>query len=111
MMAESVNKDGLLAALVVAGSGLCWWSAAIEPSIDFARWLLLALIGLIAALSTTLSTGQWLRFGIWSVVGVFVGLCSGLVLFPPSDGIAASYAPIVIGLVTFATLLLSIWAV
>jgi hypothetical protein len=52
----------------------------------------------------------WLRFVTASAVGVFAGLWSGLVLFPPSDGIARSYAPLVIGVAELAALLVSLLA-
>jgi hypothetical protein len=105
-----MNRDTLLVILTVAGSALCWWPAAIEPSIDFSRWILLILVALMTGLSAILSNGHWLRFVIASAVGVFAGMWSGFVLFPPSDGIARSYAPLVIDLATLATALVSLLA-
>jgi len=86
-----MSRDNLLIILAVIGSALCWWPATIEPSLDFPRWLLLALIALMTALATALSDGR--RFVIASTVGTFTGQCSGFALFPLSDGIASSYIP------------------
>jgi hypothetical protein len=105
-----MNRDTLLVILTVAGSALCWWPAAIEPSIDFSRWILLVLVALMTGLSAILSNRHWLHFAIASAVGVFAGMWSGFLLFPPSDGIARSYAPLAIGVATLATVLVSLVA-
>jgi hypothetical protein len=89
-----MNRDTLLIVLTAAGSALCWWPAAKEPSIDFPRWILLVLIALITGLATILSNARWLHFAVASTVGVLAGIWTGLFLFPPSDAIAASYAPL-----------------
>jgi hypothetical protein len=82
----------------------------IEPSVEFPRWILLAVVGLIAGLSTTLSDGHWLRLASATVAGVFAGLCSGWVIFPPSDGIANSYVPFEIVAETLASSLVALLA-
>jgi hypothetical protein len=64
----------------------------------------------MTGLSTTLSNRNWLGFPIASTVGTFIGLCGGLMLFPSTDGIANSYAPIVVVVVTLAALLVSLVA-
>jgi hypothetical protein len=104
------NRDGYLLLLTLAGSALCWWPAVIEPSIDFPRWSLLVLIALMTALSVLLSERYWLRFVIAAGVGSFGGMWSGFILFPSSDGIANSYAPIAIGIATVAVGLVSFLA-
>jgi len=83
-----------LIVLTAAGSALCVWPAAIEPSIDFPRWILLVLIALITGLATILSNARWLHFAVASTVGVLAGLGTALLLFPPSDDISASYYPL-----------------
>ena len=94
LWAAFMNRDTLLIVLTGAGSALCVWPAAIEPSIDFPRWILLVLIALITGLATILSNARWLHFAVASTVGVLAGLWTGLGLFPPSDAISASYYPL-----------------
>ena len=105
-----MNRDGYLLFLTLAGSALCWWPAAIEPSIDFPRWSLLVLIALITGLSVLLSGRYWLRFVIAAAVGAFGGMWSGFTLFPSSDALATSYAPIAIVIATLAVALVSLVA-
>jgi hypothetical protein len=105
-----LNRDTLLIVLTAAGSALCWWPAAIEPSIDFPRWILLVLIALITGLATILSNGRWMRFVVASTVSAFAGLWTAFVLFPPSDGIAGSFAPLLLAAATMAALLVSLIA-
>jgi hypothetical protein len=105
-----MNRNALLIVLTIAGSALCWWPAIIEPSIGLSPWLPLALIALMTGLSTTLSNGNWPAFPIAATVGTFAGLCSGVVLFPSSDGIANAYAPIAVVGGTLAALLVSLIA-
>jgi hypothetical protein len=103
-----MNGDKLLIALTVAGSALCMWPAAIEPSIDFSRWILLVVVALTAGLSATLFNGYWVHAVIASVAGVFAGGMSAFVFFPSSDGIANSFAPLVILAATLAAILVSV---
>jgi len=77
-----MNRGTLLIVLTAAGSALCWWPAAIEPSVDFPRWILLVLVALITGLATILSNDRWLRFAVASTVGVLAGLWTGLFPFP-----------------------------
>lgn len=97
-----MTRDALLVFLTAAGSVLCWWPAIIEPSFSFPRWILLALIALITALSTILSEGYWGRFVVASVVGSFAGLCTGFIMWWPSDGIARSYVGFAVIIATLA---------
>jgi hypothetical protein len=94
LWAGFMNRGTLLIVLTAAGSAFCVWPAATEPSIDFPRWILLVLIALITGLATILSNARWLHFAVASTVGVLAGLWTGLVLFPPSDAISASYYPL-----------------
>jgi hypothetical protein len=105
-----MKRDTLLILLTAAGSALCWWPAAIEPSVDFPRWILLVLVALMTGMATILSNGRWLRFVVVSTVGAFAGLWAGFVLFPPSDGIARSYAPLAIAAATMAAFVVSLLA-
>lgn len=105
-----MNRNALLVVVTMTGSALCWWPTIIEPSLGFSPWLPLVLVALMTGLSTTLSNGSWMGFPIAATVGTFAGLCGGLVLFPSTDGIANSYAPIVVVVVTFAASLVSLVA-
>ncbi|HEY1159658.1 MAG TPA: hypothetical protein VGE83_03460 [Terracidiphilus sp.] len=103
-----MRKDTLVVVLTAAASGLCWWPALIEPSLDFPRWLLLVPVALSTGLSTILSGGRWLRSLLVSVAAAFVGLCSGFAIFPPSDGIESSYIPIIVAFAMAAVTLVSL---
>jgi hypothetical protein len=94
----------------MTGSALCWWPTFIEPSLGLSPRLPLALVALMTCLSATLSNGNWLGLPIAATVGTFAGLSSGVVLFPTSDGIANSYAPIVVVVGTLIVLLVSLVA-
>jgi hypothetical protein len=64
-----------------------------EPSLDFPRWILLALVALFTGAPILLRGGcGWLAFVAAAASGSFAGLLSGVVLWPSSDGIARSYA-------------------
>jgi hypothetical protein len=83
--------------LLFVGSAVCWWPAIIEPSLDFPRWILLALVALISGTSILLWGGRgWLTFVAAAAGGSFAGLLSGVILWPWADGIARSYALIVV---------------
>ena len=88
-------RDKVLLALTFIGSAICWWPAVIEPRVDFSRWILLGLVGLIAGVSTALSGGRWQRCASTCMLGTFIGLVSGYLVWQPHDGIAASYSNIV----------------
>ena len=51
-----------------------------------------------------------MRFVIAAIAGAFVGMCTALRLFPSSDGIANSYAPIFIGIATLAVAFVTLLA-
>jgi hypothetical protein len=105
-----MNRDALLIVLTAAGSALCWWPLAIEPSVDFPRRILFVLVALITGLATILSNGRWLRFVVVPTIGAFAGLWTGFVLFPPRDEIARSYVPLVIAAATVAAFVVSLLA-
>ncbi len=88
-------RDRVLLALTFIGSAICWWPAIVEPGVDFPRRMLLALVALMAGASTALLGGRWQRVMIASALGTFAGLFSGALIWPPHDGIAASYSGIV----------------
>lgn len=103
-----MTRDTLLLIFTVIGSLLSWWPGMREPTPDFLGLVLLAIVALMTGLSSALSGRRWLAFVVATVVGSFVGLCSGWMLFPSSDGIANSYAPLVIAAATLAALLVSV---
>jgi hypothetical protein len=103
-----MSKNTLLVVLAGAGSALIWWPASIDPSIDFSRWTLLALVALMTGLSIILSNGGWLRFVVASVVGTLAGLCSGSAIWPSDDVIANTYLGFVVAGATLAILLVSL---
>ena len=103
-----MNRDTLLIVLTAAGSALCWWPAAIEPSVDFPRRILFGLVALITGLATILSNDRWLHFVVASTVGALAGLWAGLFLFPSTDAIATSYAPLFIAAATIAAFIVSL---
>ena len=104
-----MRKYNLLVVLTAIGSALCWWPVIMEPSIDsIPVWLPLAFIALYASLSTILSGGRWLPAFAVSTIATFAGLCSGYVIWYPSDGIEASYLPLVVVVGTLAAVLVSL---
>jgi hypothetical protein len=98
-----MTRNKILVLLTFAGSGVCWWPAIIEPSLDFPRWILLALVAFFTFASTLLRSGRgsWV-FVIAAVFGSCAGLLSGVILWPSSDGIANSYALIAVAIGTAA---------
>ena len=100
-----MTRNRILLLLAFVGSALCWWPAIILPSLDFPRWILLALVAFISGASIFLSSGRrWVVFVVATAVGSFAGLLSGILLWPSPDGIANSYAliEVVIGTATSA---------
>jgi hypothetical protein len=98
-----MTRNTILLLLTLAGSGVCWWPAIIEPSLDFPRWILLALVALFTFASTLLRCGRGSRvYVVAAVAGSFAGMVSGVILWPSSDGIANSYALIAVAIGTAA---------
>jgi len=92
-----MTRNRILFLLAFVGSAVCWWPAIIEPSLDFPRWILLAPVAFISGTSILLSGGRgWPAFVAATAGGSFVGLLSGFMLWPWSDGIAQSYALFVV---------------
>jgi hypothetical protein len=92
-----MTPNRILLLLAFVGSAVCWWPAIIEPSLDFPRWILLALVAIISIASILLSGGgRWPAFVAATAGGSFAGLLSGVILWPWSDGIAQSYALFVV---------------
>jgi hypothetical protein len=88
-----MTRTSILFLLAFVGSAVCWWPAIIEPSLDFPRWIPLALVALISGASILMRGGRgWLAFVAAPAGGSFAGLLSGVILWPSSDGIANSYA-------------------
>jgi hypothetical protein len=105
-----MRRDTLLIVLTLAGSALWWWPQCMKPSLDLPWWLPLVCVALWTGLSTILSGGRWLRFVVASVVGTFAGLCSCVAIWPSTDGIANSYAPFAILVLTLAAAVVSLIA-
>ena len=88
-----MTRTSILFLLAFVASGVCWWPAIIEPSLDFPRWILLVLVALISGASILFQDGRgWLAFVAAAAAGSFAGLLSGVILWPSSDGITNSYA-------------------
>ncbi len=103
LLKAAMTRNGILLFLTFAGSGVCWWPAIIEPSLDFPRWILLALVAIFTCVSTLLWGGRGsLALVAAAVIGSFTGLLSGVILWPSSDGIANSYALIAVVIATAA---------
>jgi hypothetical protein len=100
--------DWLLIALTALGSGVCWWPAIREPSLEFSRWILLGLIALLAILATLITNRRWLSFVAATTLGSFLGMCAGQAMWPSDDGIANSYAGIAIIVATLAVLIVAL---
>lgn len=103
-----MRENTSLLVLTATGSALCWWPAIIDPSINFSRWLLLVPIAMITVLSTTLDNAGWLRLVAASSLGTFAGLCSGFVIWPEVDEIAAPFDGIAVVAATFVVVLVSL---
>jgi len=108
-----MERNTLLTVMVAAGSALCWWPIAIQPNLGLPFWKTpLILIALITGLATALSDdGGWRRLLPASVMGAFAGICCGYRFWWQTDSIDQSYAPLVIGLGTLASIPISIIAV
>lgn len=79
-----------------------------EPRLDLLPWWLPVLCAaLCTAFATVLSPNRWPVFLFASGLGAMGGLCLGAVIWFPSDGIAASYLPIVIAILTVVAILAS----
>jgi hypothetical protein len=92
-----MTRNRILLLLALVGSAICWWPAIVEPSLDFPRWILPALVAFLSCASILLSKGRgWLAFVLVTAAGSFAGLLSGVLLWPSSDGIANSYALIAV---------------
>jgi hypothetical protein len=105
-----MTRDKVLIGLTAAGSAWCWWPAIREPSLEFSRWILLALIALMALFATLLASRQWLNLVAAATLGSFLGMCAGQAMWPSDDGIANSYAGIVIVIVTLAVFVVALVA-
>src|SRR3981081_3339432 len=106
-----MRKNTLLLVLIAIGSALCWWPAIIEPSIDFSRWIPLAILPLLIVLATALSDGRWLRLVVASVFGTFTGLCAGFIILPFTDVISHTYWAFGVLAITLAAILVAFVAV
>lgn len=107
---SSQRSSTVLVVIAVAGSALAWWPLCIDPNLDLPFWVPLLIIAWLAALSTILSGGRWLRFAVASSLATFAGIYTGSVIWLPKDPIAASYTPIVVLVATLAAALVSLLA-
>ena len=108
-MGTFMSRNTLLVVLTATGSALCWWPVIMQPNLDLTLWWFpLALVALGTALSTTLSDEGWLQFMIASIVGSFAGICCGFWIWWPTDGIEASYVPLVVGEAMLSVVLVAV---
>jgi hypothetical protein len=105
-----MTRDKVVIALTAIGSAWCWWPVIREPSLEFSRWILLGLIALMALFATLLANRHWLTVVVAVTLGSFLGMCAGQAMWPSDDGIANSYAGIVIVIATLAVLALALVA-
>jgi hypothetical protein len=105
-----MTRDKVLIGLTLVGSAWCWWPVIREPSLEFSRWILLGLIALTVFFATVLSKGRWLSLVAAAGLGSFLGMCAGQALWPSDDGIANSYAGIVIVIATLAVFVVALAA-
>jgi len=90
----------VLVVLSVVASALFWWPLCIQTNLDVPRSIPLVLIALRTGLATALSRKHWPRFVFASSIGTFAGLFGGYAIWPNPDGIAASYEPFVVLVMT-----------
>jgi hypothetical protein len=105
-----MTRDKVVIALTAVGSAWCWWPVIREPSLEFSRWILLGLIALIALFATLVANRRWLSVVVAATLGSFLGMCAGQAMWPSDDGIANSYAGIVIVIATLAVLAVALVA-
>jgi hypothetical protein len=103
-------RDKVVIALAAVGSAWCWWPVIREPSLEFSRWILLGLIALMALFATLVANRRWLSVVVAVTLGSFLGMFTGQAIWPSDDGIANSYAGIVIVIATLAVLVLALVA-
>lgn len=104
-------KDRLLIVATLTGTALCWWPVIIQPNLDLPfLWTPLAIVAVITAFATILSSRSWWRIAATSVVGSFVGLLSGYLTLPLTDGIERAYSPIAVATGTLLAIPVSICA-
>ncbi len=92
---SQVRRDWLLAVLTFLAAAFWWCPICVEPSLDLPVWIPVVLVFLWAGFATILSGGRWFRIVLACTLGSMVGMIAGFVTFPTSDGITASYEPIV----------------
>jgi len=103
-------RDKVVIILTTVGSAWCWWPVIREPSLEFPRWILLGLIVLMALFATLIANRRWQS--VFAVtLGSFLGMCAGWMMWPSDDGIANSYAGIVIVFATLAVFAAALFAV
>lgn len=83
----------LLVLLTTLCSALSWCPAFVEPNIGVPFWIPLVCVVLCTCLSTALTPTTWPWLLPASTLGTFGGLCLTLMIWPPSDPIAAAYTP------------------
>jgi hypothetical protein len=103
-------RDRLLIAATLTGTALCWWPVIIEPHLDLNLWTPLAIVAVVTALATLLSSRSWWRIAAMSVGGSFVGLLIGCGFLPLTDDIARAYSPFAVAIGTLLTIPVSVCA-
>jgi hypothetical protein len=95
-----------LALLTFVGSAICWLPIIIFPRLEISWWYPFSTIALSACLAGMLRPNLWGLFIVSSSLGTFFGEGVGyMFLWPPADGITATYTPFE---VLLATLLVAV---
>jgi hypothetical protein len=105
-----MTRDKVVIAQTAIGSAWCWWPLFREPNLEFSRFILLWVVALMVLFATLVDNRRWLSVVVAATLGSFLGMCAGQAMWQSDDGIANSYAGIVIVLTTLAVLVLALVA-
>jgi hypothetical protein len=85
-----------LVLLTFVGSAVCWLPIIISPHLEIWPWYTFFTTGFSACLAGMLRPDRWGLFIISSSSGTLLGQCVGYAIWPPADGITATYVPIAV---------------
>ena len=99
-----MNREPLLLLLTALGSALCWWPVIQVPNIGLPFYVPYLICAGVTSSAILLSDKPKSRIAAAAIAGSFSGYVVGLRMLPlGSDGIAHSYWPFELILVTLAT--------